>query len=53
MQREGKCRVFSLESADKLRTASSIKSRARTNHNINSSPREGQEASEGLELALI
>jgi hypothetical protein len=50
---EGKCRVFSLESADKLRTASSIKSRARTNHNINSSPREGQEASEGLELALI
>jgi hypothetical protein len=27
---EGKCRVFSLESADKLRTASSIKSRART-----------------------
>jgi hypothetical protein len=53
MQREGKCRVFSLESADKLRTASSIKSRARTNHNINSSPREGQKASEGLELALI
>ena len=36
---EGKCRVFSLESADKLRTASSIKSRARTTTSSTRTPK--------------